>query len=68
MEKLTSLLKGKKTYLLLIAYALMVMFVGEDPNSGLVFNGELDAGKIQSALLAGAAMAAKAAFDRFTSK
>lgn len=59
-------LQGKKTYLLLIAY-IVVMLVTNQPADGDAIIGNIDPAALKEALIAGAMMTAKAAFNRFSS-
>ena len=61
--------EGKKTYVLLLVYIVVVLVSGGQVGSVDGFNVEnIDAGDLKEALLAAALGTAKAAFDRFVKK
>ncbi len=62
-EKLREMLTGKKTYLLLLVYVLVVLVTGVEGPVGAGLE-NINSGDLQKALLGMVAMAGKAAFDR----
>ena len=64
--KVKSWLKGKKTYLICVAYCVVVMVTGQVPEGTEGAIGGFDIDAIKEALVANAFMAAKASWNRYT--
>jgi len=65
MNELQKYLVGKKTYLLVIVYCIVVLSTGSEPAGFGGMLSDIDADKIQQILLGMMVATAKAAWERF---
>ena len=66
MDSIQEFFKGKKTYLLVLLYVILVLATGVEPDETLISS--LDPDKLKEALMGLMVATGKAAWDRFSNR
>jgi hypothetical protein len=66
MDVIREWFKGKKTYLLVLLYVILVLCTGVEPDEGVISS--LNPEKLQEALMGLMVATGKAAWDRFSNR